>query len=1634
MNNKCLRVAALSAAALLFLLVSPARADSSVERNTDVIGTTPAGEYRGIPGMQDNEPSCALNPILWRNIICSWNASGGSDDLIGDTWVRISESSDAGKTFVNRYINGSALDPTTSIGQEFAADPIMFCWPGGCGAVVIASTRAAIGGAGGGVYMQLMPDTNTEVGFRHALATSLTTVFLSSATEFADKPYAIYMLDEDNPGTVDVSITVDTPAGGTEVLTRQWPRARIIVAFALGDPTADEIRILSTYTDNYGSSWSTPREVTERPFWDDDECDDDDDDSDDESCRRPAGLNQGINMSAMGNRVLYTYRVFEDSLNPSAIRGAISSDRGGFIGEPFDIVSPFCAYDVPTLPNATNGTVIAARTNAFAATSNNGNKYVMLYAERKPSSDGGCFTTFDQPTDSRIKARISSDGQNWSNAVDVAPNADHGFQFQPVIDCSLGICQGAWWDSRFDSERVTNYLQNVSTSPMRLDALNAFLNLPVLGDFNFSTGPTTVIQFRRTARAMTTKLDVDGALPFPTETPPVVVSRYRRALVNGAVREVQRDGWNIKAYKSSTVPFMGDYSWLTSIKQRLEFDPLLPTITPVWRDNSSVDPRNPDKDPLFWMSFVTSRNVKGDIYTARIADPVPYNRTPDGAAMAAAEPESAEKSSDAAAETQTGERSANALEDFNTGAGFCAPAANPGPGVILDALNNRTKDFDIFGALIENEATAFSLNPTKTFNIQRSYIIVAENASAVAKSYRLEIVNQPVGFPNVARASWDQLPFDPAAPDFASTPPVTNEFLDVGPRSSESTAVFVVSFEQVNLVAVDVFEVAADGSETLINTITVNGVVEDGVFLNADGSPNNFEIHNPLVYFPDEFNPDEFNPDEYNPDEFNPDVYTPDEFNPDEFNPDEFNPDEFNPDEFNPDEFNPDEFNSPLTDPGRLENPEIPQPDLRSIAGPVAKLDINWGIQNIGNTTTPYTVDFAVSDPEVLALLASGELVTQLIAWQDKRIDDVQFCAPRIISENRILAAVNNPDLTVLQIPDINNNRLGALTFSIAPGDIVQLTLRFIAPRSTLVPIAGKLSSVNISSAFSSQVANTGSTSLFVDEELIVSNRAPATFNRTDGDTVTFEATGPGGATLPANLVTADRDGVAAAVACVPALGTQVALDIDNVPAGPTPLACTATTDNGVTSELGLFISVLDRAPPTIDAATIPVNIVGEAATPAGGTASYVLPSASDADGVDPNVLVECDPPPGAIFPFTAPGPTSTTVTCTATDDSFNEDVATFPVVIQDTTAPVLSLLGAATVSVEVGDAYVDPGVSVTDAADAAPAVTVDASNVDATTIGTYTVLYDAVDASGNNAVQLTRTVNVVDTSAPIIDGLSPPTLAPPLNRFVLADDAATFQIFWGPFEVTDAGSPPVVSCDVGVLDPSQSDPANGIYTFVNEFPVGTTTVTCTARDANNNTATASFDITIFDETAPVITLIGSATIEIEVGSGPYVDPGATVDDNADPNVTVDIDDSAVDTDTTGTYSVIISATDASGNRAELTRTVNVVGYPGSTGIQPKKLNIKSGSSNPLEWAWLDELGNAVDSSGDTQLLRIENCDTLQVLLSIAGDPGTSGFRFMADNFWRFNWEANVPKGTFCAVVRSSLTGQEQSSPPIRVR
>jgi len=79
-----------------------------------------------------------------------------------------------------------------------------------------------------------------------------------------------------------------------------------------------------------------------------------------------------------------------------------------------------------------------------------------------------------------------------------------------------------------------------------------------------------------------------------------------------------------------------------------------------------------------------------------------------------------------------------------------------------------------------------------------------------------------------------------------------------------------------------------------------------------------------------------------------------------------------------------------------------------------------------------------------------------------------------------------------------------------------------------------------------------------------------------------------------------------------------------------------------------------------------------------------------------------------------------------------------------DQTAPIITLNGSSSVSILINDDYQDLGATASDAVDGSVAVN-NTGFVDTSTGGNYTITYNAVDAAGNAASQITRTVKVID-------------------------------------------------------------------------------------------------------------------------------------------------------------------------------------------------------------------------------------------------------------------------------------------------
>lgn len=107
-------------------------------------------------------------------------------------------------------------------------------------------------------------------------------------------------------------------------------------------------------------------------------------------------------------------------------------------------------------------------------------------------------------------------------------------------------------------------------------------------------------------------------------------------------------------------------------------------------------------------------------------------------------------------------------------------------------------------------------------------------------------------------------------------------------------------------------------------------------------------------------------------------------------------------------------------------------------------------------------------------------------------------------------------------------------------------------------------------------------------------------------------------------------------------------------------------------------------------------------------------------------------------------------------------------------------------------------------------------------------------------------------------------------------------------------------------------------------FPLGTTTVTCTAQDDADNTASGGFNVTVQDTTPPVLTLPADITLEATSPAGAIATFSATAIDIVDGSISVTCVPPSGSTFPLGTTSVNCSVSDANGNTSSGSFNVTV--------------------------------------------------------------------------------------------------------------
>ena len=192
---------------------------------------------------------------------------------------------------------------------------------------------------------------------------------------------------------------------------------------------------------------------------------------------------------------------------------------------------------------------------------------------------------------------------------------------------------------------------------------------------------------------------------------------------------------------------------------------------------------------------------------------------------------------------------------------------------------------------------------------------------------------------------------------------------------------------------------------------------------------------------------------------------------------------------------------------------------------------------------------------------------------------------------------------------------------------------------------------------------------------------------------------------------------------------------------------------------------------------------------------------------------------------------------------------------------------------------------------------------------------------------------------------------------------------------------------------------------------VGTYTITYTATDLDNNTATASRTVNVVDTTAPVVTVTGDNPATVELGTS-YTDAGATATD-ASGDVTV-VTTGSVDVDTVGTYTLTYTSTDASGNVGTNSRTVNVVDTTVPVFTSSSTFVIDEGDTDVGTVTATDI--QAVTFTIDSDVLSITSAGVLTI------DSAASDYEAQSDN------PASLPYDGSTYDITATVTATDASS------
>jgi len=301
-------------------------------------------------------------------------------------------------------------------------------------------------------------------------------------------------------------------------------------------------------------------------------------------------------------------------------------------------------------------------------------------------------------------------------------------------------------------------------------------------------------------------------------------------------------------------------------------------------------------------------------------------------------------------------------------------------------------------------------------------------------------------------------------------------------------------------------------------------------------------------------------------------------------------------------------------------------------------------------------------------------------------------------------------------------------------------------------------------------------------------------------------------------------------------------------PLGTTIVTWTVTDNSGLTASCTQNVTVTDDTPPQI---ACPVNVT--AYTNSGCTATGVVlgtPVTNDNCGV---AGVSNNAP--AVFPVGV-----TQVIWTVTDLAGLSSTCTQTVTVIDDDPPTISCPADITTNANNGCTATGLNLGTPVTADNCSVASVGNNAPAAFPVGVTIVTWVVTDGSGNTA-SCTQTITVNDVTPPVI---TCPTPAASYNTDLnLCSRSLSFTA-----TATDNCAVSQIKYFIGGTE----------ITFPYTFPKGTTMVTAVAYDASNNSSQCSFNVTVVDVQAPVITCPGNQTRNTTAGTCNYTVSGNEFD------------------------------------------------------------------------------------------------------------------------------------------------------------